>query len=48
MAPDQGEINSRHSKALADVWTGKKSAKEGCTEGARQVNDFLKQNPQKF
>lgn len=47
MAPDLADINGFHSKALADVWKGEKGAKEGCTEAARLVNEFLKQNPQK-
>lgn len=47
MAPDRGDINNLHNRPLNDVWTGQKSAKEGCTEAARLVNEFIKQNPQK-
>jgi ABC-type glycerol-3-phosphate transport system substrate-binding protein len=48
MAPDRADINQLHDQALADVWTGQKSAREGCAEAARQVNEFLKQRPQKL
>lgn len=48
MAPDRGDINRLHNDALKDVWTGQTSARAGCTEAARLVNEFLKQNPQRF
>jgi ABC-type glycerol-3-phosphate transport system substrate-binding protein len=48
MAPGRPEINKLHDDALRDVWTGGKSAREAGAEAARQVNEYLRQNPQRF
>jgi len=46
MAPNQAEIVKLQNDALAPVWRGEASAREGCLEAARAVNEYLRLNPQ--
>jgi len=47
MAPDSPKLWEIIQKGLADVWTGKKNAREGCLEVAQMMNNFLKDTPQR-
>jgi len=48
MAPNTPDLWGIIRKVVAEVWLGKKNAREGCLEIAQMMNEFLRQNPQKI